>query len=395
MTVPIRVLFLHAGEDWVRGSETALLALLRGLDRREIAPLLLTSNRELARLASADGVETILHAMPRIMVDGIQIQVQLWLWSKTVARALSVIRGRRIDVVYCNGGSTCQVGLYAGKLGRVPVIAHLHSPYDRRHILLYRFHRASHVIFVSQAIEKSIRGKQNFQARCDVVHNGIDTERFVPAQERHGFWREKLGIPPEAVVFGQVSSLIARKGVDILLRALQVVSRKHPAARLILVGDGPQREELVRMATGLGIDDKITWTGNQADTVPFYQHVFDVNVLASRSDAFPLSVLEASACGLPNLAANVDGIPESVFDRQTGLLFEADNHGQLAEEMATLMDSPDLRRELGQAGRKVAAERFSIQDYCRSIESIIRQQAQGLGAAFSERRYALKGSSAL
>src|SRR5439155_104212 len=161
--------------------------------------------------------------------------------------------------------------------------------------------------------------------------------------------------------FGQVSSLIERKGIDILLRGFELISRQEPAARLVIVGDGPQRREYELLANKLGIQGRVVFTGNQIDPLPFYQHVFDVNVLASRSDAFPLSLLEASACGLPNLAASVDGIPEAVTDQVTGSLFAAGDHRMLAAKMVSLLPSPGLRRALGEAGRQRAAREFSME----------------------------------
>jgi glycosyltransferase involved in cell wall biosynthesis len=386
--MPVNVLFLHAGGNWMRGSENALLTLLRGINRGKIVPLLLTSNEELAALASDEGIETAIHAMPEIMMEDGQLRLPFGLWIHTMRRILSFIKQRDIQLLYSNGGSTCQVGYYPAKLRGVPLICHIHSPYNRRYVLLYRFHLASKVIFVSKAIERSILLKQGFRAKCEVIHNGVDTERFRPAGQRDAKWRERLSLPQDAVVFGQVSSLIPRKGIDVLLRAFQLANRRHPEARLVLVGDGPEHMDYVRLASELGLTDKVSWTGHQADPLPFYQHVFDVNVLASRSDAFPLSVLEAAACELPTLGAKVDGIPEAVLDGQTGLLFESESHESLAEKMSELICAPFLGRHLGKAGRRLATEQFSVERYCGSIEKIILQQVQGIPMAVPGKDYA-------
>ena len=372
----------------MRGSENALLALLRGMDRRKIIPLLYTGNPNLVDAAKAEGVRTELHPMPEIMIEEKSLRLQFGLWARTLARMLALIRKQNIGLIYCNGGSTCQVGYYAAKLSGIPVIAHLHSPYNRRYILLYRLHLASEVIFVSSAIEKQIRGKHHFRARCEVVHNGVNTERFRPPEQRDESLRGRLSIPPNAVVFGQVSSLIHRKGIDILLRAFQLVSLRYPEARLVLVGDGPERSEFVTLATDLGVAHKVVWAGDQADPIPFYQHVFDVNVLASRSDAMPISILEGASSQLPTLGANVDGIPEAILDGQTGLLFEKGNHEMLAERMAALVCNSDLRRNLGMAGRTLMFDCFSMEKYCRTIENIILSQVERTPMVLSGNNYA-------
>lgn len=375
----MNVLFLHSGGAWLRGSENALLVAIRGLRRTGTITLVWSSNEELLTAAHSEGIEAIQGSMPEIMIDGDHVRLQFPSWIATIWRLQKLIKNRDIQLLYCNGGSTCQVGYYAAKLAGIPLICHLHSPYNRRYVLLYRLNRAPKVIFVSRAIEKSTSQKQRFAGRCEVVYNGVDLRRFRPPQERDHQWRERLGLPDSAVVFGQVSSLIERKGIDILLRGFELISRQEPAARLVIVGDGPQRQEYELLANKLGIQGCVVFTGNQTDPLPFYQHVFDVNVLASRSDAFPLSLLEASACGLPNLAASVDGIPEAVTDQVTGCLFAAGDHQMLAAKMSSLLQSPELRRAFGEAGLQRAREEFSMEHYCQSIERIITEETAHKG----------------
>lgn len=378
--MPVNVLFIHSG-GLMRGSEAALLTLLRGLKREEVLPFLFTSNEGLAQLAKASDVETAVHPMSEIMIDGSHIRLQFWRWAQTLQRMVSFITRNNIQLLYCNGGSTCQVGYYAGKMTSRPVICHLHSPYDRRYILFYRLHRSTEVIFVSKAIQKSILGKQAFLGNSQVVYNGIDTTRFEPAKECNSIWRKRLSIPETAVVFGQVSSMISRKGIDILLRAFQLVNQRQIDSYLVLVGNGLEEKEFVQLSEQLNISKNVVWTGNQTDPLPYYQHVFDINVLASRSDAFPLSVLEAGACGLPNIGANVDGIPESVLDGKTGFLFERENYKMLAEQMYALIRDPELRKRLGQTGRQVVLEQFSMVRYCNDIQGIIVKQINGGASA--------------
>jgi glycosyltransferase involved in cell wall biosynthesis len=174
-------------------------------------------------------------------------------------------------------------------------------------------------------------------------------------------------------VFGQVSSLISRKGIDILLRAFQKLSIGQPNVRLVLIGDGPQRQSFAALSESLSISDKVVFMG-ETDPLPYYQNVVDVNILASRSDAFPLSLLEASACGLPNIGSAVDGIGEAISDSENGFLFEAGKEEMLAQKMSLLATQPALRADFGHRARQTAVERFSSKQYCTSIERIIEDQ---------------------
>jgi len=371
----VNVLFLHNGENWIRGSENALLSLLRGLGRSKIAPFVLSSNTALTELAQAEGIDATAHPIPYLMVDGDFSSLRFGQWAATLRKIFSLIRSRKVQLLYCNGASPCQIAYYAGKLLRIPVVCHIHSPYDRRYIRLFRFHRASKTIFVSKAIEESARKKQHFSAPTEVVYCGVDTEgRFRPVSERNPRHKQELSLPADAFVFGQVSSLIPRKGIDVLLRAFQLVSRRHSKARLVLVGDGPNGKDYLDLANELGLGAKVVFAGHRGDPGGFYQHVFDVNVLASRSEALPLCLLESAACGLPSVAANVGGIAEAVLDDQTGLLFDTENHLMLADKMSQLITAPAARRKLGEAARQLALERFSMGNYLRSIERIILEQ---------------------
>jgi len=372
-----KVLFLHSGGDWIRGSENALVNLLRGIDRRKIMPALCTGNEKLESVARAENIETIFCPMPEVMIDGLHVRLQFLRYAKLFRRLIAYVKQNEIGAVYCNGGSTCQLGYYVGKAAGIPVICHVHSPYNRRYILLYRIHRADRVIFVSSAIRNGHLKKQSFRARHSVVHNGVDLQRFRPPSARDLKWRDRFGLHRDSVVFGQVSSLIHRKGVDVLLRSFHIVRNQCPEARLVLIGDGPQSTEYIAMARDLGIEGSVIFAGNQRDPVPFYQNVLDVNVLASRSDAFPLSLLEASGCGLPNIGANVDGIGESVFDGETGFLFESGNHEALADKMRALVADTELRRRLGEAGRATAEQKFCLQLYCESVQRIILDELAG------------------
>lgn len=370
----MNVLFLHSGDNWIRGSEAALLTLLRGLDREKIVPFLFCNQAVLGDVAQKDGIGTIVYPVPQIMIDSGTVRLQFVQWVKTVYKVLSLVRKRNIRLLYCNGGRPSQVAYYVAKIAKIPIVCHVHSPYNRRYILLYRFHRASKVIFASRAIQTYIRGKQSLVAPSEVIYYGVDEESFRPAPERVARWREELLIPPDYVVFGQVSSLINRKGIDTVLRAIQMVSREYPKVRVVLVGDGPQRGEYVALVEELALKGIVHFVGYQPNPLPYYQHVFDVNVLASREEAFGISLVEGAACGLPNLGANADGIPEIILDHRTGLLFEPGNYRDLAEKMLELARNPSLRKDLGAAARRSVEERFSRAEYLRSAERAILER---------------------
>src|SRR5437764_11666010 len=118
--MPTNILFLHKGDEWLRGSEIALLTLLRGLDRNRFRPFLITSNSQLAKASTESGISTLVRHMPEMMVDWPDLKLEVGSWALSVNFVRAFIKQNDIRAIYCNGASTCQIGYYAAKLTRIP-----------------------------------------------------------------------------------------------------------------------------------------------------------------------------------------------------------------------------------------------------------------------------------
>jgi phosphatidylinositol alpha-1,6-mannosyltransferase len=155
-------------------------------------------------------------------------------------------------------------------------------------------------------------------ARVERLSPGVDTARFYPGCGG-SLVRQRLGIPDDAPVVVCTARLIRRKGQDTLIKAWPAVLRAHPAARLLLVGDGPYRAGLERLARTRGVADSVIFTGGVPwDEVPAYTDAGNVFAMPCRTrlfglepEAFGIVFLEAAACGLPVLAGNSGGAPEA------------------------------------------------------------------------------------
>lgn len=372
--MPVNVLFVHSGDNWIRGSEGALLTALRGLDRSKVNPFLLCDQQILADEARKVGVEAFVYPIPLVMIDD-EVKLQFFQWVATLRKVLQLRKQRNIDLFYSNGGRPCQVLYAASRIAHRPLICHVHIEYYLRYMLLYQLDRADRVIFVSRQNQEVMCSKTRFRGQHEVVYNGVDTDRFSPPPARLPQFRESWSIPHGAFVIGQVASLIKRKGTDLLARAFKIVLAKHPEARLMLVGEGPFRQELEALVKELQIERAVTFTGNMEDARAVFQHVLDVHVLASRGEGMPISLAEGAACGLPSIGAKRGGIPEVVLEGRNGLLFEGEDYQMLAEKICQLAENAELRRRFGQAGRELAVERFSGRRYADSIQRIILETA--------------------
>ena len=184
----------------------------------------------------------------------------------------------------------------------------------------------------------------------EVVPNGVDLERFQPAQ---GKGEEDHG---NRWVLTVVAQWIERKGLQYLIEALaQLPSSLREKVRLRLCGGGGYEGELRRRVREAGLDEQVEFAGLIAyDEIPRQLRQSDVFVLPSLQEGLPLSLLEAMACGLPVAVTAVGGIPGVVKDGENGLLVPAADPVALREALVRLLTDPALRRNLGAAARRTA-----------------------------------------
>jgi len=158
-----------------------------------------------------------------------------------------------------------------------------------------------------------------------------------------------------------VGQLTAEKGHAVLVRAWAEVVRQRPAARLVLVGDGPERARIEELARSLEVPgDSMVLTGFR-DDVPSWLAGFDLYVQPSLEEGLGTSVLDAMACRLPVVASRAGGLPEAVVDGETGVLVPRADAPALAQAMLELLAAPERCAFMGEAGRRRVEARFSVE----------------------------------
>ena len=201
-----------------------------------------------------------------------------------------------------------------------------------------------------------------------MVQGGFDQERirwlpnFVDTED--------CGSAPEGNYFLYFGRLSHEKGIDILIRATARLGR----GRLLILGDGPERPKLERLAEEQG-SCGIEFLGHRSmEELKAILCGAQFVVLPSRwYENLPFSVMEAFAAGRPVVASDLGGIPEMVDDGVNGFLFPAGDEEALAGRMATLLDSPELRKEMGQKGREKALELYNAEYHYGRIMEIYRE----------------------
>jgi glycogen(starch) synthase len=200
-----------------------------------------------------------------------------------------------------------------------------------------------------------------------VIYNGLDVPATLP---------EPLPTNPPRLLC--VGLLIPAKGFDLAISAFASLAHRFPGLRLVIVGDGPARNDLERQAVELGVSHLIDFVGwVTPENVPALMNGATVVVMPSRwEEAFGLVALEAALMARPVVATRVGGLPEVVAHGQTGLLVEKDDPPALAVAIAFLLDHPELATEMGKTARLRAQDLFSLKRHVDAYDALYRQLIQ-------------------
>ncbi len=348
----MNVLFVHYGDDWIAGSEIALLETMRGLIGRGIKPFLWCNGPAMERAARASGIpvrrDDFAHyfdySSPPFSPAG---------YLRLVRKAMALISETGAELVHCNSAAPAQwMSLACWRKG-VPWLINMHSPYLRRSRYVLGMHLADEVVAVASAIARPLIADGMDPGRIRVIYNGFDEAALMRGEAKA--LRGDLQIPADAVVGAIAGSLIRRKGHDILFAAMRLLP--HAPFHLLVIGDGPERGSFEAAAKGLPVH----FLGRRDDLGAVLRDAADFLIAPSRQEAFGRVIIEAAFAGIPAIGANVDGIPEAILDEATGILVPPESPDGLAHALSRLIADPSLRARLGQAAQKRAREQFSLE----------------------------------
>lgn len=290
-------------------------------------------------------------------------------------RLARFLRDQSVSVVHCHDQYSNFFSALSARAAGVPVIITskrwLHSPLRYRIANGIGFRASTRVLANSQSVARSLEADDKLRRdRVVVIPNFVDEQAFErPPDEVIDGWRTELGIEPDAQIIGVVASLSPIKAHATLLRAVAALVPRWPLVRLVLVGDGTERESLRRLANELGLDGVVRFAGLRPQ-LPSFHFLFDVSVLSSVSEGFPNSLVEAMAAGRPIVATNVGGVPDAVRDGENGLLVPPGDPASFADALEHLLASPHRRDAMGAAGASRARTEFHARQVVGSLERL-------------------------
>jgi glycosyltransferase involved in cell wall biosynthesis len=231
--------------------------------------------------------------------------------------------------------------------------------------------RAAQIVSVSQYVADGVR--EFFGRESKVIHHGVDAKRFKPDEAVRRAKRKELGIG-EAPLLVTAAALEERKGIQWVLRALPKIRERFPGTTYLVLGGGSYRGALEKLASDLGVEERVRFLGEQEDVTPFYQAA-DVSLILSRGEASSLSALESLACEVPVIAARRPPFDELVRD-EYGMLVDEEDANEVAGVVESLLGNPAQRKAMGERGCAYVREHFTweraAEEYVRVMESAVQ-----------------------
>jgi glycosyltransferase involved in cell wall biosynthesis len=302
-------------------------------------------------------------------------------------RFANYLRSERVDIVHSHDMYSNIFAVPWSRIARTPVtIASRRWWYSLPSAKLrlgntVAFRMADAVLANSGQVARSVHSADGIrEERIRIVSNFADDAAFAPldACERDRR-RKELGLQAGEIAIGCVARLVPVKDHAALIRAFRPVREACPDAKLVLVGDGPSREEIVALSSAQGVGEHVIVAGARTDGAN-YHHLFDISVLASRSEGFPNSLVEAMAAARPVVATAVGGNVDAVVDGETGRLVPAGAVEARAAALLELARSPELRARFGRAGHTRALQEYRADRAIATLEAMYDDLLRGRAA---------------
>jgi len=379
--IPTRVLHVITRLDRGGSAENTLLTVSRTSRSRYQTTLAFgvtrgerSATEALAREAGVRFVEVPHLVRPISPVrDGLAL---LSLWR--------LVRRGRFDIVHTHTSKAGILGRLAAWLARTPVI--VHTPHG--HVFYGYYGPALSRVFVwlerwsawltdriialtAADAEDHVRFGVAGAERFSVIHSGVDFSSGRRASADRESIRAELGLEASAVAIGTLGRLTAIKGHADLLRAFAQVRERMEESRLVMVGDGEERESLVEMAAQLGVAGSVRFTGWREDVFGTLA-ALDIFAFPSLNEGMGKALVEAMYMGLPCVATRVGGIPELIDDGEDGLLIPPGRPDLLASSLLRVAEDPGLASRMG----KMAAQRaqaYSAESMVEDIEALYEE----------------------
>ena len=361
MGANVRVLHLISGGD-SGGAKTHVLSLLSSLNEHIRADLVCYKEAEFSKEAREMGIPTW------VFEGGFDIGLK---------KTRELIENGNYDIVHCHGSRANLTGALLKKHFDIPFISTVHSDYKLDYLgrpmaaMTYgqlnkmALRHMDYRVCVSDQMRETLIERGFEPNKLFPIYNGVDFSRPKPEiTRREWFGKISCDFPEDSIVVGIAARFDAVKDVATTVRGFAGAARENDRLRLLIAGDGREREMLESLCEELGVRDKVFFAGWINGMDGYYASV-DINAISSLSETFPYAVTEAARAGIPTVASRVGGLPKLIINGETGMLFNPQDHETMTRCILALANDEQLRKRLGQAVYDKAKREFSTESTCR------------------------------
>lgn len=354
----------------IGGGESYLLSLVENLDRSAFEPVVLsfTEGPMVERLRS-------LNIKTHVIYTEKPFDFRVW------KKVKQLIIDEEIDIVHAHGTRANSNMFWAARQMKKPLIYTCHAwsfhidqnPIVKKiRILSERFLTGQTDVNICGCIANKETGKKllgDFDAV--VINNSVDSKKFNPFASYKNL-RPELGIGEHDIVIASIARFTLQKQPLKLVKAFAGIVKDLPHVKLLMVGDGEQKEKAIELINQLGIGNQIILQPFRTD-VPDLLSNADIFVLPSLWEAFPIALLEAMSMGKAVIGTNVDGTPEIITDGENGLLIGIEDlEKNLSHAMRRLCEDKALRDRLKENAVKSIYNRYNVETLARKNEEVYR-----------------------
>ncbi|MFA5947606.1 MAG: glycosyltransferase family 4 protein [Candidatus Gracilibacteria bacterium] len=356
------------------GAELQMFLLAKFLNKNKFTPIFACGNYK--------ELDSICENFEKEGIKTIRMNVKSKHDIKNYFQIKKIIKEEGIDILHIHvwNPASGRYGFLAGRSTKTPIITTEHDPFKlpfvKDFFKKFSLKYVNKIIAISIANEKLLKNLYKPHAKkISVIHNGIDITwwqsqllRFTE-DDLNNIKTDVFCANEDSLIITTIAELHERKGINYLISAMPEVIEKFKNIKLVIIGDGGEKEHLKKLAEKLGISSNVTFLGKQSG-IPFLLKSSNIFVLPSIREGFGLVNLEAMITPLPIIASKVGGIPDIIENNKTGILVEPKDTKGLSEALIKLISSKTLREKYSIAGFERATKTFTAKKMAEEYEKI-------------------------
>ena len=296
-----------------------------------------------------------------------------------ILKLKNLIKKEKFDIVHTHNVDGFEYGVLAAKLAKTKKIIHTaHGKSVKegnirklREKIIHKFISRYLTDYITVSNDLKQYAWKNWcknKSKIKTIHNGIDTNKFKKININKNYLSD-LNIKENNKLIGIVAGLRPVKNHVTLFKAMKIIKKRIPYSKLLVIGDGSEKEKLERLVDRLGLNKEILFLGNRQDIVELW-NILDVGCLSSLSECLSITLLEGMACEVPFVATNVGGNAEVIENEKNGFLIKSRDYESMAEKITNLLNAKGTKELIGKEARKTILDNFNINNMIKKYKEI-------------------------